>query len=82
MVHAVTPQKKNNTEALHGNKTQENRSAHIKKEMAFYEDTKECPKVLRKLKFCVDCVPPSSVESEKCFTVVLRDCSYQGFGLH
>jgi len=38
-----------------------------KNEMAFYEATKECPKGLRKLKFCRDCIPASSVESERCF---------------
>jgi len=35
--------------------------------MAFYEATKKCPKVLRKLKFCRGCIPPSSLESERCF---------------
>ena len=72
------PQKKSNagdlkdipfkTVAFQGNEIQENSSAHIKKEMPFCEATKECPKVLRKLKFCLDCIPPSSVKSERCFS--------------
>ena len=40
----------------------------IKKQIAFYEATKESPKVLRKLKFCLDCIPPSLVESERFFS--------------
>ena len=78
MVHARTPQKKSKaeelndvlfkTEAFHGNEIQENSSVHINKDMAFHEATKKCPKVLTKLKFCLDCTPSSSVESERCFS--------------
>jgi len=53
MVHAGTPQKKIKsrrtknvlfkTKAFHGNQIQENSLAHIKKELSFYEETKQCP---------------------------------------
>jgi len=49
------------TEAFHGIEIQENSSAHIRKGMAFCEATKKCPEVVRILKFCLDCIPPSSV---------------------
>jgi len=48
------------TEAFHRNEIQENSLTHLKKEMAFYEATKECRKVFRNLKFCLDYNPPSS----------------------
>ena len=41
---------------------------HIKKEMTFYEATNECPKVLKCLKHCLESLPPSSVEAERCFS--------------
>jgi hypothetical protein len=41
---------------------------HIKKEMTFYEATNECPKVLKRLKHCLESLPPSSVEAERCFS--------------
>jgi len=53
MVHAGTPQKKIKsrrtknvlfkTKAFHGNQIQENSLAHVKKELSFYEETKQCP---------------------------------------
>lgn len=41
---------------------------HIKKEMTFFEATQECPKALKMLKNCLDTLPPSSVEAERCFS--------------
>jgi len=37
--------------------------------MAFYEASEGYPELLRKLKFCLDSFPPSSVKSERCFRV-------------
>ena len=37
---------------------------HIKKEIMFIEATQECPKCLKRLKNCLDTLPPSSVEAE------------------
>ena len=54
-------------ENQHLNHIQENVLTYIKKEMTFYEVTKECPKVLKILKSCVNLISSSSVEAEKCF---------------
>ena len=40
----------------------------MKKEMKFYEATNECPKVLKSSKSCLNSLPPSSVEEERCFS--------------
>ena len=39
----------------------------IKKEMTFYQATRECSKVLAIKKSCVNSHPPSSVKAERCF---------------
>ena len=36
--------------------------------MTFYIATKECPKVLKSLKFYLNSLPPSSVEADRCFS--------------
>lgn len=56
------------TEDQHLDRVQENVLTHIKREMTFYEATKECPKVLKRLKSCLNSLPPSSVEAERCFS--------------
>ena len=56
------------TENLHFNHLQENVLTYIKKEMTFYQATKECPKVLKIMKSCLNSLPSSSVEAEKCFS--------------
>ena len=38
--------------------------------MTFYEATKECPKVLKSLKYCLNSLSPSSVEAESRFRAV------------
>ena len=47
---------------------QKNVLTHFKKEITFYEATKECPKVLKSLKSCLNSLPLSSVEAERCFS--------------
>jgi len=79
--HDITeepPMKKSKAEELndilcqpedqHLDRVQENVLTHIKNEMTFYEATKECPKVLKSLKSCLNSLPPSSVEAERCFS--------------
>ena len=71
-------QKKSKTEGLndilrqpedqHLDRFQENVLKHIKKEMTFYEATRECPKVLTIIKSYLNSLPPSSVEAERCFS--------------
>ena len=36
--------------------------------MTFYEATMECPKILKTLKSCLNSLPSSSVEAERCFS--------------
>jgi len=55
-------------EDQHLDRVHENVLTHIKKEMTFYEATKECTKVLKSLKCCLNSLPPSSVEAERCFS--------------
>jgi len=55
-------------EDQHLDRVQENVFTHIKWEMTFYEATEECPKVLKSLKSCLNSLPPSSVEAERCFS--------------
>ena len=52
----------------HLDRVQENILTHTKKEMTFYEATKECLKVLKSLKSCLNSLSPSSVEVERCFS--------------
>ena len=52
----------------HLDRIQENVLTRIKKEMTFYEATRECPVVLAIIKSCLNSLPPSSVEAEKCFS--------------
>ena len=54
-------------EDQHLDRVQENILTLMKKEMTFYETTKECPKVLKSLKSCLNSLPPFSVEAERCF---------------
>jgi len=71
-------QKKSKTEELndilcqpeyqHSDRIQENVLTHIKKEMTFYEATRECPKILTIIKSCLNSLSPSSVEAERCFS--------------
>ena len=56
------------TEDQHLDRFQENILNHIKKEMTFYEATRECPKILKIVKSCLNSLPPSSVEAERCFS--------------
>ena len=51
----------------HLDRIQENVLTCIK-EMTFYEATRECPVVLAIIKSCLNSLPPSSVEAEKCFS--------------
>ena len=54
-------------EDQHLDHVQKNILTHMKK-ITFYEATKECPKVLKSLKSCLNSLPPSSVEAEWCFS--------------
>ena len=56
------------TEDQHLDRFQENMLNHIKKEMTFYEATRECPKILKIIKSCLNSLPPFSVEVERCFS--------------
>ena len=56
------------TEDQHLDRFQENILNHIKKEMTFYKATRECPKILKIIKSCLNSLPPSSVEAERCFS--------------
>ena len=56
------------TEDQHLDRFQENILNHIKKEMMFYEATRECFKILKIIKSCLNSLPPSSVEAERCFS--------------
>ena len=47
---------------------QENILNHIKKVMTIYEATRECPKILKIIKSCLNSLPLSSVEAERCFS--------------
>ena len=40
----------------------------IKKEMAVFEGSNDCPKRLKKLHSASKSLPPSSVEAERCFS--------------
>ena len=55
-------------EYQHLDRIQQNVLTHIKKEMTFYEATRECPKILTIIKSCLNSLSPSSVEAERCFS--------------